>query len=71
MPSKEYIENIAKKLDLLNKIDRFNPQSNSILEDNFNLINYTGQAAINYMKKKQTENQGPQQTINPLFKDHN
>lgn len=69
--NKEYMENIAKKLDSLNKINGFNPQSNSILKDNFDVIDYTGQAAINYMKKKQIENQSVQPTIDPLFKDHN
>ena len=69
--NKEYMENIAKKLDSLNKINGFNPQSNSILKDSFDVIDYTGQAAINYMKKKQTENQSVQPTIDPLFKDHN
>jgi len=71
IPNKEYMENIAKKLDSLNKINGFNPQSNSILKDSFDVIDYTGQAAINYMKKKQTENQSVQPTIDPLFKDHN
>lgn len=69
--NKEYMENIAKKLDSLNKINGFNPQSNSILKDNFDVIDYTGQAAINYIKKKQIENQSVQPTIDPLFKDHN
>lgn len=67
----EYMENIARKLDSLNKINGFNPQSNSILKDNFDVIDYTGQAAINYMKKKQIENQSVQPIIDPLFKDHN
>lgn len=71
IPNKEYMENIAKKLDSLNKINGFNPQSNSILKDSFDVIDYTGQAAINYMKKKQIENQSVQPTIDPLFKDHN
>jgi predicted DNA binding CopG/RHH family protein len=67
----EYMENIARKLDSLNKINGFNPQSNSTLKDNFDVIDYTGQAAINYMKKKQIENQSVQLIIDPLFKDHN
>lgn len=67
----EYMENIARKLDSLNKINGFNPQSNSILKDNFDVIDYTGQAAINYMKKKQIENQSVQPIIDTLFKDHN
>jgi hypothetical protein len=67
----EYMENIARKLDSLNKINGFNPQSNTILKDNFDVIDYTGQAAINYMKKKQIENQSVQPIIDPLFKDHN
>jgi len=71
IPNKEYMENIAKKLDSLNKINGFNPQSNSVLKDSFDVIDYTGQAAINYMKKKQIENQSVQPTIDPLFKDHN
>ena len=71
IPNKEYMENIAKKLDSLNKINGFNPQSNSILKDSFDVIDYTGQAAINYMKKKQIENQSVQPAIDPLFKDHN
>ena len=49
----EYMENIARKLDALNKMNGYNPQSNSTLKDDFDVIDYTGQAAINYMKKKQ------------------
>ena len=71
IPNKEYMENIAKKLDSLNKINGFNPQRNNIVKDNFDVIDYTGQAAINYMKKKQIENQSVQPAIDPLFKDHN
>lgn len=71
MPNKEYMENIAKKLDALNKINGFNPQAGNNLKDDFDVMDYTGKAAINYMKKKQEETQTVQPSIDPLFRDHN
>jgi hypothetical protein len=69
LPSKEYLDQIANKLDSLNKMNGVDPaMRNQLFNDSFDLMDYTGKAALEYMKKK---NQEGSQPMDPLFTDHN
>jgi hypothetical protein len=69
LPSKEYLDQIANKLDSLNKMNGVDPATrNQLFNDSFDLMDYTGKAALEYMKKK---NQEEPQPMDPLFTDHN
>jgi hypothetical protein len=69
LPSKEYLDQIANKLDSLNKMNGVDPAMRSqLFNDSFDLMDYTGKAALEYMKKK---NQEDPQLPDPLFTDHN
>lgn len=70
MPSKEYMENIAKKLDSFNRINGFFPQKDAILKDDFDLMDYMGKTAINHMNGN-SQNLGLDLNPDPLFRDHN
>lgn len=70
MPSKEYLDQIASKLDSFNKINGVDPGMKSqLFNDNFDVMDYTGRAAIEYMNRKSKETPAP--FIDPLFTDHN
>lgn len=69
LPSKEYLDQIANKLDSLNKMNGVDPAMRSqLFNDSFDLMDYTGKAALEYMKKK---NQEDPQLPDPLFTDLN
>lgn len=70
MPNKEYLEQIAKKLDALNKINGVDPNiKNNIFNDNFDTFGQIGKSALEYLERKKLEL--PDRSINPLFTDHN
>jgi hypothetical protein len=70
IPSKDYLDQISKKLDTFNKINGIDPSVKlNMFNDNFDVIDHMGRSAIEYMKKKKTE-ETPYQ-IDPLFTDHN
>lgn len=70
MPSKEYLEQISKKLDTFNKINGVDPSiKNNILDDNFDPFDHMGKSALAYMERKKSEEIN--RSIDPLFTDHN
>lgn len=70
LPSKEYLEQISKKLDSFNKINGVDPGvRNNIFNDNFDPFDHTGKAALEYIGKKKSEE--IDRSIDPLFTDHN
>jgi len=70
LPSKEYLEQISKKLDSFNKINGVDPGvKNDIFNDNFDPFDHMGKTALAYMKRKKTEE--IDRSIDPLFVDHN
>lgn len=70
-PNKEYLDSIAKKLDSFNRINGFNPQNNQMIKDDFDVMDYTGKVAIEYMKRRKEELFANPPQIDPLFRDHN
>jgi hypothetical protein len=70
MPSKEYLEQISKKLDSFNKINGVSPDiKNNIFNDNFDPFDHMGKSALAYMERKKSE--PVDQSLDPLFTDHN
>lgn len=68
-PSKEYLDQISKKLDSFNKINGVDPaMRKEIFNDSFDPMDHMGRAAIEYMNRKSQETN---HTIDPLFTDHN
>lgn len=67
-PSKEYLDSIARKLDMFNQINGVNPTQSPYLKDDFNPMDHMGQAAINYLNRKKNEIPPPE---DPLFRNHN
>lgn len=69
IPSKEYLDQIAKKLDSFNKINGVDPgMRRDLYNDNFDFMDHVGKAAIEYMNRKKDE---PHSFTDPLFTDHN
>lgn len=69
-PSKEYMDQIAKKLDSFNEINGVNPSIRSdIFGDNFDMMDHMGKSALDYINKKKSDN--TIHRIDPLFTDHN
>ena len=70
MYNQEYLNQIAKKLDSLNKANGVNPEANKQLSayDNFDIFSTLGNSAMKYMEDKKNHNQTK---IDPLFTDHN
>lgn len=70
MPSKEYLEQIAKKLDSFNEINGVSPgMKKELFNDNFDPFDHMGKTALAYMERKKSEEIN--HTIDPLFTDHN
>jgi hypothetical protein len=70
LPSKEYLEQISKKLDSFNKINGVDPGvKNDIFNDNFDPFDHMGKTALAYMERKKTEE--VDRSIDPLFVDRN
>jgi hypothetical protein len=70
IPSKDYLDQISKKLDSFNKINGIDPSvRSSVFDDNFDMMDHMGRSAIEYMNRKKSENTSYQ--IDPLFTDHN
>ena len=70
MPSKEYLDQISKKLDSFNQINGVNPEmKREMFNDGFDPFDHTGKAALAYMEKRKSEE--IDHTIDPLFTDHN
>lgn len=67
-PSKEYLDSIAQKLDMFNRINGVNPSS-VYLKDDFNPMDHLGKSAMNYLNNKKIEDR--EIAPDPLFKDHN
>lgn len=70
IPSKEYLEQISKKLDTFNKINGVDPNpKNNFLNDSFDPLDLIGKSAAVYTEKKEfgSINLSP----DPLFTDHN
>jgi hypothetical protein len=69
IPNKEYLDQISKKLDTFNKINGVDPlMRRDLFNDNFDIMDHAGRAAIEYMNRKKEEINSP---IDPLFTDHN
>lgn len=67
--NQEYLNAIAKKLDSFNKLNGVDPGTkNQLFNDNFDIMDHTGKAAIEYMNRKSHDTN---HTIDPLFTDHN
>ena len=70
IPSKDYLDQISKKLDSFNKINGIDPSLKSgLFNDNFDMMDHMGRSAIDYMNRK--KNEGTSHQIDPLFTDHN
>jgi len=70
IPSKEYLEQISKKLDSFNKINGLNPGiKKDIFNDNFDFMDHMGKSALDYIERKKSTQ--IDQSIDPLFTDHN
>jgi hypothetical protein len=70
IPSKDYLDQISKKLDTFNKINGIDPSVKlNMFNDNFDMMDHMGRSAIEYMERKKIE-ETPYQ-IDPLFTDHN
>ena len=70
IPSKDYLDQISKKLDTFNKINGIDPSVKlNMFNDNFDIMDHMGRSAIEYMERKKIE-ETPYQ-IDPLFTDHN
>lgn len=70
LPSKEYLEQISKKLDSFNQINGVNPEmKKEMFNDAFDPFDHMGKAALSYMEKIKSEEIN--HTIDPLFTDHN
>jgi hypothetical protein len=70
IPSKEYLEQISKKLDSFNKINGVNPEmKKEMFNYSFDPFDHTGKSALSYMEKIKSEEIN--HTIDPLFTDHN
>jgi hypothetical protein len=73
MYDKNYLQQIANKLDQLNKANGFNPEFSKKMKE---LDNYSsdpfgamGAAGLEYMRKRELE--PIDRSIDPLFRDHN
>ena len=70
LPSKEYLEQISKKLDSFNQINGVNPEmKKEMFNDDFDPFDHMGKAALSYIEKRKSEEIN--HTIDPLFSDHN
>jgi len=68
MYNQEYLNQIEKKLDSLNKANGVNPETKKeIFSDNFDIFSSLGNSAIKYMETKNNNHS----QIDPLFTDHN
>jgi hypothetical protein len=69
MYNKEYLENISKKLDSLNKASGNNPQLKKEIEnDGFDFLSHLGNAGRNFLNNQSNPKN---HAIDPLFRDHN
>ncbi len=73
MYDKNYLKQIANKLDCLNRANGFNPEFSKKMKeiDNYNsdVFGTLGASGLEYMRKRQSEQ--IDYTIDPLFRDHN
>lgn len=67
MPTQEYMEMIARKLDAFKKFSGNSEESSNFAYKIPSFEEQVGQTALNYLKNKQNQ----EKTRDPLFKDHN